>query len=124
LVHELKEKKKMVVPKLSYEESRRKRLEENKKRMEALNLPLLAQALKTSSSPKPSPVTSTLTQSLFFFILICYFYLFLSILISLCGAHVHIDEAGETSCGTETSGNAQEVRSRCQQARTFLQRSE
>ncbi|GMY28632.1 B3 domain-containing protein At5g42700-like [Fagus crenata] len=46
----------MVVPKLSYEESRRKRLEENKKRMEALNLPLLAQALKTSSSPKPSPM--------------------------------------------------------------------
>nr|POE96128.1 b3 domain-containing protein [Quercus suber] len=46
----------MVVAKRSYEDSRRKRVEENKKRMEALNLPLLSQALKTSSSPKPSPV--------------------------------------------------------------------
>ncbi|KAK7830448.1 b3 domain-containing protein [Quercus suber] len=45
----------MVVAKRSYEDSRRKRVEENKKRMEALNLPLLSQALKTSSSPKPSP---------------------------------------------------------------------
>ncbi|KAL4649681.1 hypothetical protein ACB092_01G032400 [Castanea dentata] len=45
----------MVVAKQSYEDSRRKRVEENKKRMEALNLPLLSQALKTSSSPKPSP---------------------------------------------------------------------
>ncbi|KAK7860935.1 B3 domain-containing protein At5g42700 [Quercus suber] len=43
----------MVVAKQSYEDSRRKRVEENKKRMEALNLPLLSQALKTS--PKPSP---------------------------------------------------------------------
>ncbi|TQE06035.1 hypothetical protein C1H46_008345 [Malus baccata] len=42
--------------KLSYEESRQQRLEENKKRMEALNLPMLAQALnKTPNSPKPSP---------------------------------------------------------------------
>uniref|UniRef100_A0A7N2KRW6 TF-B3 domain-containing protein n=1 Tax=Quercus lobata TaxID=97700 RepID=A0A7N2KRW6_QUELO len=45
----------MVVAKRSFEDSRRKRVEENKKRMEALNLPLLSQALKTSSSPKPSP---------------------------------------------------------------------
>ncbi|KAK4599468.1 hypothetical protein RGQ29_009504 [Quercus rubra] len=43
----------MVAAKQSYEDSRRKRVEENKKRMEALNLPLLSQALKTS--PKPSP---------------------------------------------------------------------
>ncbi|RXH72755.1 hypothetical protein DVH24_012439 [Malus domestica] len=43
--------------KLSYEESRQQRLEENKKRMEALNLPMLAQALnKTPNSPKPSPM--------------------------------------------------------------------
>lgn len=47
----------MAKSKLSYEESRRQRLEENKKRMEALNLPQLAQALKTTSSPKPSPVS-------------------------------------------------------------------
>nr|XP_028962713.1 B3 domain-containing protein At5g42700-like isoform X2 [Malus domestica] len=47
----------MAKSKLSYEESRRQRMEENKKRMEALNLPLLAQALKkTPNSPKPSPM--------------------------------------------------------------------
>ncbi|KAL2346395.1 hypothetical protein Fmac_000395 [Flemingia macrophylla] len=40
----------------AYEESRRKRLEENRKRMEALNLPLLSQALQKSPSPKPSPL--------------------------------------------------------------------
>ncbi|OMO74833.1 hypothetical protein COLO4_26481 [Corchorus olitorius] len=46
----------MVVAKqkLSYEESRQKRIEENKKRMEALNLPQLSQALRTSPF-KPSP---------------------------------------------------------------------
>ncbi|KAJ1376253.1 hypothetical protein SESBI_50126 [Sesbania bispinosa] len=42
----------------AYEESRRKRLEENQKRMAALNLHQLSQALHKSSSPKskPSPV--------------------------------------------------------------------
>ncbi|XWS21169.1 hypothetical protein CRYUN_Cryun30bG0032300 [Craigia yunnanensis] len=46
----------MVVAKqkLSYEECRRKRVEENKKRMEALNLTQLSQALRTPSF-KPSP---------------------------------------------------------------------
>ncbi|KAL5074788.1 hypothetical protein RYX36_013772 [Vicia faba] len=41
----------------SYEDSRRKRMEENRKRMEALNLPQLSQSLHKSSSPisKPSP---------------------------------------------------------------------
>ena len=72
----------MVAAKQSYEDSRRKRVEENKKRMEALNLPLLSQALKTS--PKPSPVS--LSLSLFFFCFffliffitkICHFYVFL-----------------------------------------------
>ncbi|XP_051122652.1 B3 domain-containing protein At3g19184-like [Andrographis paniculata] len=46
----------MVVPKnskSSYEEDRRKRLEENKRRMEELNLSKLAEALHT---PKPSPM--------------------------------------------------------------------
>lgn len=47
----------MVAANLSYEESRRQRMEENKKRMEALNLPQLAQALKAPSFPKPSPVS-------------------------------------------------------------------
>ncbi|KAI8016407.1 B3 domain-containing protein [Camellia lanceoleosa] len=46
----------MVVSKVAYEESRRKRLEENKKRMEELNLNKLAQSLKTSATPKPSPM--------------------------------------------------------------------
>ncbi|KAL5558884.1 hypothetical protein UlMin_035095 [Ulmus minor] len=41
----------------SYEESRRKRLEENRKRMEALNLPKLVLDLRNSPS-KPSPVKS------------------------------------------------------------------
>ncbi|KAB1207100.1 hypothetical protein CJ030_MR7G011421 [Morella rubra] len=44
----------VVEPKRSYEECRRQRLEENKKRMEELNLGKLAQALK-ASSPKSSP---------------------------------------------------------------------
>ncbi|KAE8653976.1 B3 domain-containing protein [Hibiscus syriacus] len=53
----------MVVAKekmLSYEECRRKRVEENKKRMEALNLPQLSQALRTPSfKPSPSPRKSS-----------------------------------------------------------------
>ncbi|GFP84562.1 B3 domain-containing protein at3g19184 [Phtheirospermum japonicum] len=43
----------MVMPKSTYEESRQKRLEENRKRMEELNLNKLAQSLHT---PKPSPM--------------------------------------------------------------------
>ncbi|XP_054799115.1 B3 domain-containing protein At5g42700 isoform X2 [Prosopis cineraria] len=53
----------MVVPKLSYEESRRKRLEENQKRIEALNLPQLSQALRNSPSPKSSPMKHTKSRS-------------------------------------------------------------
>ncbi|CAN4112204.1 unnamed protein product [Withania somnifera] len=45
-------KKKM----LAYEESRLKILEENKKRMEELNLTKLAQAVRNATSPKPSPM--------------------------------------------------------------------
>ncbi|CAK9312590.1 unnamed protein product [Citrullus colocynthis] len=45
----------MGISNLSYEECRRKRVEENKKRMEALNLPLLSQALLDSSPSKSSP---------------------------------------------------------------------
>ncbi|XP_022951157.1 B3 domain-containing protein At5g42700-like [Cucurbita moschata] len=45
----------MGIANLSYEECRHKRLEENKKRMEALNLPLLSQALLHSSPSKSSP---------------------------------------------------------------------
>ncbi|XP_050365716.1 B3 domain-containing protein At5g42700-like [Argentina anserina] len=50
----------MAKPKMvPYEETRRERIEENRKRMEALNLPQLSMALKTSSSPKPSPMKRT-----------------------------------------------------------------
>ncbi|KAH1252453.1 B3 domain-containing protein [Glycine max] len=45
-----------MVAAIAYEESRRKRVEENRKRMEALNLPLLSQALHKSPSPKSSPL--------------------------------------------------------------------
>lgn len=58
----------MVAPKVSwYEESRRKRLEENKKRMEALRLHHLSHALRNSPSPKPFPVLS-LYVSLHFYV--------------------------------------------------------
>ncbi|KAL5855606.1 hypothetical protein ACOSQ3_005441 [Xanthoceras sorbifolium] len=46
----------MVESKLTYEECRRQRLEENKKRMEELNLTNLSHSLKTTHSPKPSPI--------------------------------------------------------------------
>nr|XP_023912853.1 B3 domain-containing protein At3g19184-like [Quercus suber]POF09983.1 b3 domain-containing protein [Quercus suber] len=45
----------MVESKRSYEECRKQRLEENKKRMEELNIGKLALALKASSTPKSSP---------------------------------------------------------------------
>ncbi|PON69115.1 B3 DNA binding domain containing protein [Parasponia andersonii] len=45
----------MVESKLTYEECRKQRVEENKKRMEELHLSKLAQSLKTSS-PKSTPV--------------------------------------------------------------------
>ncbi|KAK4481503.1 hypothetical protein RD792_012403 [Penstemon davidsonii] len=46
----------MVMSKVRYEAVREQRMEENKKRMEQLHLPLLAQALKNASSPKSSPM--------------------------------------------------------------------
>lgn len=49
----------MVVSKKNYEDLRKQRLEENKKRMEELQLPQLTQALKTAHSPKPSPMKRT-----------------------------------------------------------------
>ena len=59
----------MVESKQSYEECRRKRIEENKKRMEELNLGKLALAFKASTA-KSSPVSFTslsLSLSVFFF---------------------------------------------------------
>ncbi|XP_075479789.1 B3 domain-containing protein At5g42700-like [Primulina tabacum] len=41
---------------VKYEKIRQQRLEENKKRMEQLHLPLLSQALQNASSPKTSPM--------------------------------------------------------------------
>lgn len=63
----------MVESKRSYEECRKQRLEENKKRMEELNIGKLALALK-ASSPNTSPVkfiiiTLSLSLSLSVFIL-------------------------------------------------------
>ncbi|CBI19534.3 unnamed protein product, partial [Vitis vinifera] len=49
----------MVAAKLTYEECRRKRLEENNKRLQALNLPLLSQALRESLTPKSSPAKNS-----------------------------------------------------------------
>ncbi|KAK1427409.1 hypothetical protein QVD17_16093 [Tagetes erecta] len=49
----------MVVSKQNYEDLRKQRLEENKRRMEELHLPQLTQALKTAHSPKPSPMKRT-----------------------------------------------------------------
>ncbi|CAI9267043.1 unnamed protein product [Lactuca saligna] len=49
----------MVVSKKNYEDLRKQRLEENKKRMEELHLPQLTQALKTAHSPTPSPMKRT-----------------------------------------------------------------
>ncbi|CAI0558180.1 unnamed protein product [Linum tenue] len=46
--------RKMVAKQSKYEQIRLSRMEENKKRMEALNLPLLSQSLRTTS-PNPSP---------------------------------------------------------------------
>ncbi|QCE16542.1 B3 domain-containing protein At5g42700-like [Vigna unguiculata] len=48
-----------MVAACAYEESRRKRVEENRKRMEALNLPLLSRALHKSPPPKSSPLKSS-----------------------------------------------------------------
>ncbi|XP_019174984.1 PREDICTED: B3 domain-containing protein At3g19184-like isoform X2 [Ipomoea nil] len=44
----------MVMSKVKYEELRQQRVEENKRRLEELHLPLLSLALK-NASPKPSP---------------------------------------------------------------------
>ncbi|KAL2458941.1 B3 domain-containing protein [Forsythia ovata] len=46
----------MVMSKVKYEALREQRLEENKKRLEELNLSQLSIALKNASSPKPSPM--------------------------------------------------------------------
>ena len=61
-------KGKKVESKQSYEECRRKRIEENKKRMEELNIGKLALAFKASTTPKSSPVSpSQLSQCFSFF---------------------------------------------------------
>ncbi|XP_059647778.1 B3 domain-containing protein At3g19184-like [Cornus florida] len=55
----------MVISNSKYEESRQKRLEENKKRMEELNLNKLALSLKTNLKPSPmKPVKPRVRQPL------------------------------------------------------------
>ncbi|GFP86521.1 B3 domain-containing protein at5g42700 [Phtheirospermum japonicum] len=49
----------MVMSKARYEAIREQRMEENKKRLEELHLPLLSQALQNASSPKSSPMKKT-----------------------------------------------------------------
>ncbi|KAI5656212.1 hypothetical protein M9H77_25005 [Catharanthus roseus] len=46
----------MVMSKVKYEAIRQQRMEENKRKLEQLHLPLLSQALQKASSPKPSPM--------------------------------------------------------------------
>lgn len=134
-----KEKEETVMAKRkasSYEEIRLKRLEENKKRLEALNLPKLAQALRNSSPSKPSSVKPITTA----------FFLphkneklkkkspYLSIT-TLKITHFHSSSSSfptfptdqkleETSYSWKTGGHCQEVRSCRQQARPHLQGSE
>ncbi|KAL5707236.1 hypothetical protein ACHQM5_025310 [Ranunculus cassubicifolius] len=48
---------------MTYEEVRKKRLEENKKRMEELNLTTLAQAVRNASSTKPSSMKKVKPRS-------------------------------------------------------------
>lgn len=57
---------KMVMSKVKYEELRKQRVEENKRRLEELHLPLLSQALK-NASPKPSPVSIILALPFYLF---------------------------------------------------------
>lgn len=102
--------------KLTYEECRRQRLEENKKRMEELNLIKLAQEFK-ASSPKFTPVREfsyNLKISLFIFlwkkkkksfcVLLCVEVLFWVFEAKMNGSSGVTGEEGEAqksvSCGT------------------------
>lgn len=51
----------MVMSKVKYEQLRQQRMEENKRKLEDLHLPLLSKALQKASSPNPSPVLNPLS---------------------------------------------------------------
>ena len=105
----------MVESKRSYEECRKQRLEENKKRMEELNIGKLALALKASSTPKSSPVSfiTPLSLSLSLFLV----FTFLS---------VRTGKAGEAakSITWRLFCPGPKIESNCQQAPSQLQGSQ
>lgn len=73
----------MVASKVKYEVLREQRMEENKKKLEQLHLPLLSQALQKAASPKTSPVVYTFSSSF----ILCFLFLI---------AHTHT-RSGESS---------------------------
>lgn len=105
----------------SYEECRLKRVEENKKRMEALNLPMLCQALRKKPSIEPSHVP----PSLLFFDHIYINFIFLVVNTADFVFAQSTGETSETSYSEETRGcRLEALQSRSQQARPCLQWSE
>lgn len=70
-----KRERDMVVSKVKYEELRQQRMEENKRKLEDLHLPLLSKALQKASSPNPSPVLNTLS--------LLHFYLFIPLFLGV-----------------------------------------
>ena len=106
----------MVESKRSYEECRKQRLEENKKRMEELNIGKLALALKASSTPKSSPV-SFLTLLLSLSLSLSLVFTFLS---------VWTGKAGEAakSITWRLFCPGPKIESNCQQAPSQLQGSQ
>ena len=100
----------MVVSKkgaLAYEERRHERLEQNKKKLEQLNLTKLSQALHSTISPKPSPVFLLSLSSIQRFFLIVF-------LIRVMGffccfsfdtySRLQTDEEGEAEGGSTACG--------------------
>lgn len=104
----------MVESKLRYEECRRQRLEENKKRMEELNLGKLAQPLK-ALSPKSPPV-GFLFISWIRFLGVEAFMLLILLFVLLV---VLKGEAGEAQ--TSSAFGTEKVHQSCRQASSQLQ---
>ena len=107
----------MVESKRSYEECRKQRLEENKKRMEELNIGKLALALKASSTPKSSPVSFIAPLSLSLSLSLFLVFTFLS---------VRTGKAGEAakSITWRLFCSGPKIKSNCQQAPSQLQGSQ
>ncbi|KAG1337929.1 B3 domain-containing protein [Cocos nucifera] len=77
---------------LSYEELRQKKLEENKRKLEELNLSHLSLVLREATSPKTTPV-STIS---FFLLCSSFNYLFRRCLIALCFGLLVLDQTKQT----------------------------